>query len=88
MNDWQPIETAPRDGKPMLLWLIKPIDRNWTVSGLCDLVCIGFWQQGRWSSIEVQDCGSMGGEYTGWMSDWCPLDVRASHWMPLPEPPK
>jgi hypothetical protein len=25
MIDWQPIETAPRDGTPLLLWLPAPI---------------------------------------------------------------
>jgi hypothetical protein len=84
---WQPIATATKDGKPILLWLSSPIDRNYTVSGLCDNICIGFWQHGRWCSIEIQDCGSMGGEETGWMPDWCPLDVDASHWMPLPNAP-
>ena len=85
---WQPIETAPKDGRPVLLWLERKISRNYTVSGLCDLLVIGFWQHGRWVSIEVEDCGSMGGELTGWMADWCPLDVSPTHWMPLPPPPE
>ena len=84
---WQPIETAPKDGTPLLLALSKKADRNWTVSGLCDDLAIGFWQYGRWCSIEVQDCGSMGGELTGWMDDWCPIDLHPSHWQPLPVPP-
>jgi len=25
MIDWQPIETAPRDGTPLLLWLPAPL---------------------------------------------------------------
>lgn len=56
MSTWQPIETAPKD-KPILLWLSKKIDRNYTVSDLCDFLVIGFWQTGDWCSIETQDCG-------------------------------
>lgn len=88
MSEWQPIETAPKDGAPVLLWLKEPPDRNYMVSGLCDNIAIGFWLHGRWGSIEVEDCGSMGGELTGWMSDWSSIDLAPSHWMPLPEPPK
>jgi hypothetical protein len=75
---WQPIETAPKDGTPVLLWLKNKFDRNYTVMGLCDLIRIGFWQHRRWVTIEVEDC---------WMPDWCPLDVNPSHWRELPSPP-
>ena len=85
--DWQPIETAPRDGTPILMWLAKKIERHYPADGLCDNICIGLYHHGRWSAVEVEDCGSMGGEYTGWMSDWCHLDVAPTHWMPLPEAP-
>lgn len=86
MSEWQPIETAPKD-RPILLWLHSRVNRNYLVSGLCDLIAIGFWLHGRWQSIEVEDCGSMGGEYTGWMPDWCSIDLDPSHWMPLPDAP-
>lgn len=87
MSAWQTIETAPKDGTPLLLWLKKPVDRNYSVRGICDLFAIGFWMYDRWQSIEVEDAGSMGGEMTGWMSDWCSLDLVPTHWMPLPEQP-
>jgi len=85
--DWRPIETAPKDGTPVLLWLKDKCDRNYTVTGLCDYFSIGIWLYGRWNSIDVEDCGTMGGECTGWMPDWCCIAVNPSHWMPLPEPP-
>ncbi len=60
MNEWQPIETAPR-GKPVLLWRAP----EWFVA----------------AQIE--------GEFG---IGWCTPDgfevFRATHWMPLPEPPK
>lgn len=86
MSDWQLIETAPKDGSAILLWTSR-IERNYTVQGLCDNHAIGFWEHGRWQSIEVQDCGTMGSELTGWMEDWCPIDVQPTHWMPLPDAP-
>jgi hypothetical protein len=88
MREWQPIETAPKDGRPLLLALKSKPDRNYMVSDICPQHAIGLWQHARWQSIEVEDCGSMGGEYTGWMPDWVCLDLEPTHWMPLPEVPK
>jgi hypothetical protein len=87
-GEWRPIEAAPKDGSAIPLWLAKAPDRNYTVRGLCDDIAIGFWCYGGWKSIEVVDCGSMGGEYTGWMPDWVSLDLNPTHWMPLPEAPE
>lgn len=88
MAGWQDIETAPKDGSPMLLYLAKSICRNYIVDGLCDFYAIGWWNQGRWLSIDVLDCGSMGGELTGWMPDYVCLEISPTHWQPLPEPPE
>lgn len=87
MSKWKPIETAPKDGSAMLLFLKRKPDRNYLVRDICDNFAIGFWLHGRWQSIEVDECGSMGGEETGWMSDYVSLDLEPSHWMPLPNPP-
>lgn len=88
MNEWQPIETAPKDGTPLLLALSRKPDRNYMVYDICPRHAIGLWQHGRWQSIEVEDCGSMGGEETGWMPDCVCLDLDPTHWMPLPKPPE
>lgn len=85
---WQSINTAPKDGTPILLWLRRPVDRHYVASDKCPLTAIGFWDQHEWVSVETEDCGSMGGEYTGWMTDYQCLSVDPSHWMPIPAPPK
>ena len=88
-GDWRPMETAPRDGTPLLLWAPHTITsgRTHVVAGLCDEYAIGFWAYGCWKSLEIEDCGSMGGEFTGWMPDWVSLDLEPFLWMPLPAPP-
>lgn len=94
MPRWQPIETAPRGGKPVLLWLKKPMDeRRYVTEGKIPCITIGWdnagtGQKTRWVSVEVEDCGAMGGECTGWMHDWECIDIDPTHWMPLPEAPK
>lgn len=58
--DWQPIETAPWDGKPVLLW-----------------------RDGHHVAARISGAHGPG---------WCTPDgyevFRATHWMPLPAPPK
>lgn len=87
---WQPIETAPKDGTLLLLYLKEepngrrgyelPAEaKNWT---------LGFWTHRTWKSIETEDTGGMGGELTGWMPDYVCLDCNPSYWIPLPRPPR
>jgi hypothetical protein len=81
--DWQPIETAPKDGAVFLVYLPdgrpggRKDDRVW----LC-----------TWDSYT----DAQSGLFPGWIQ---PLNVVKSgsqpvyrlnptHWMPLPEPPK
>jgi hypothetical protein len=73
MNAWQPIETAPKDGTLVLLF------GGW--SEHCDA---GDIYVGRWCS--------MYGELTP--PSWCLAhydmmgdNLKATHWMPLPERP-
>ena len=60
--EWQPIETAPKDGTRVLL-----ARRDWLES-----MALGFWSDdlGEWKSV-------IGASFLG-----------ATHWAPLPEPPK
>lgn len=73
MTDWQPIETAPKDGTRILL-LGKEYGEP--------KVSIGAYQDNKvWS-----DESSTTDDGYGWYGhdNWSPTPT---HWMPLPEPP-
>lgn len=89
MSEWQTIETAPRDGTTVLLYTT------------CHGACEAWFSKGEWSQetpinpreysgsawvccddafqIEVEEYGPNGRRY---------YDGTATHWMPLPAPPK
>lgn len=71
MSEWQPIETAPRDGTYILLgWSVNP-----TKDGEFPKMSVGksidrdsgWWLTAGWASSTVQ--------------------MAPTHWMPLPPPP-
>jgi hypothetical protein len=74
MSEWQPIETAPKDGRAILL-----------------LPLHGFTATvGRWDDRYTRQWHAL---VAGEDANWSDLGGRdpifdASHWMPLPEPPK
>ena len=61
MSEWQPIETAPKDGTYVLLYEPRNDDHDYE---------IGFFECSEWFGPDHI--------YT----------IDATHWMPLPEPPK
>ena len=72
--NWQPIETAPKDGEMILVFerlsdtSMDPQDHNYSVA---------YWCDDRWvSPDEIPSKGSALDLYT------------ITHWMALPEPPK
>lgn len=78
-NEWQPIETAPRDGRALLLWGIYAGEIN----GIKDVqvIDVGYYSNGKSDYGSEGWWNSSGGDaYACW--------VRPTHWMPLPNPPK
>lgn len=71
-RQWQPIETAPKDGTPILIWQPGNPKHNF---GAADdnRYAIGYWRtwepNGGWGNRNQQT-------------------VISTHWMPLPQPPK
>lgn len=78
MSEWQPIETAPRDGTEILA--VYVCDFNGTIGADYSIVR---WEQSTWRAqadgqraIEAQ-----GDTYTDY------IEPFVTHWMPLPPPP-
>lgn len=76
MNAWQPIETAPKDFTPVLLWWNAPIGRPSVV--LARWCCRTHVHLSRPHACPTEpDCAMGWDSYAGEMT----------HWMPLPDPP-
>jgi hypothetical protein len=81
MSEWKPIETAPLNGTPLLLY--APGVTSWNrAAGMPDIV-VGVWVGNGWHS-DIGDV-SQGYESTGayFEHEW----LRPTHWMALPAPP-
>jgi hypothetical protein len=80
MTDWQPIETAPKDGRKILL--LEPFEYKDDYS---ECLSIGFWGSGylknpkRWCNWH-----DSGDHYC----DYFASVYNPTHWAELPEPPK
>jgi len=79
MSEWQPIATAPKDGRRILLWDAR---KNVVVSG-------------SWHSDSGRDDpGGYEPPWSWWVADEDVImwdsgpDDHPTHWMSLPEPPK
>ena len=76
---WQPIETAPKDGRNLLLWMDRKDYRP-------DFPCIGRWSctdmKHKFSSVLRCDGACKMAWETGFHGD------PPTHWMPLPPPPE
>lgn len=72
MSEWQPIETAPRDGSDILLWLAASND---PADPIGEMV-VGYWlAYARAFSFAVD----INGKHI--------VAGSPTHWMPLPKPP-
>lgn len=72
MSEWQPIETAPNDGR----WVIVAIEYDtlddYPFCGVCQ------FRRGQWQILVDEN--------TNYLSDTS--FGSPTHWMPLPNPPK
>ena len=96
MAEWQPIETAPKDGRAVLL-LSVPYEMDAGPNGKCQIaakVAIGHWFAQGTSWVDELGRADSDNAYTlavtgvwfsggGWFQ---PNEV--SHWQPLPDPPE
>jgi hypothetical protein len=79
MADWQPIETAPKDGSRIDGWAVNTV-RPENVPGRYSNM---WWEDGEWvigqryQPFPIEAPIAATGE---------PV-VKLTHWMPLPEPP-
>lgn len=82
--EWQPIETAPRDGTSILVWQGPAYDPLWAIV---------YWQEGQnlrpygeqLTEAEIADAAESGWEV--WHSSSLTKAKWPTHWMPLPTPP-
>lgn len=71
--EWQPIETAPRDGTLVLVIMVTP-ERTYAPA-------VGWWCEETGSFEYCETCVEEGVRYAH--DPW-----QVTHWMQLPEPPK
>lgn len=85
---WQPIETAPKDGTSILIFTTGKFWRDgwsdedgWRHKNEKPHVLEAFWSK-KWYNHDIG----------GWMPANCDEEYgqlyEATHWMPMPEPPK
>lgn len=79
MGDWQPIETAPKDGTRLMLWTTTRIDPDdiQYIETICDrdhldMIQLGFWNEYAFGGAPAWEVRLIG---------------KPTHWMPLPPPP-
>jgi hypothetical protein len=90
MSEWQPIEAAPKDGRPVLVW----DGSDWSVAewsySFRDARPYWLRELGPiYKGVPIDDVGNWicraGGE---WAAEGDDLSyIEPTHWMPLPDPP-
>ena len=91
MAEWQPIETAPRDGTLILGWTDVGVDYD----GKGPRLLLIRWRQSEYEDwiTERPDENTVVKrrrihDTSGWISEADEYSVKPTHWMPLPDPPK
>ena len=73
---WQPIETAPKDGTPIL------------GARVCEYMDGSTYMDGAIVMYERDGIGHTGWAYMGFLVSMVGSDVAPTHWLPLPAPPE
>ena len=78
MIEWQPIETAPKDGTDILVYM-PDVNLHGTPAFYQWCIVVAYWERhfDKWSTSHVSGCD--------WDEDL--VSNYATHWMPLPKPP-
>ena len=90
MTNWKPIDTAPKDGTKVDLWVVDEYIKNKQPKN-GERICDAWWVEGQYISSKKTN-------YTGWVyyngNNTCAVEHGfvggaryATHWIPLPDPP-
>jgi len=83
---WQGMESAPKDGKPVLL-AIEPIDSyvllGWRPERFVAMA-IGWWSGSEWSSALMEEGTADSEGHSSPMA----ISINPTHWAPLPRAPQ
>lgn len=99
MNDWMPIDTAPRDGSAMLLYVPEavsatgysemPPSARHVVIGWHGFNCDDYPKEKPSWVCSYEDTQTFqGSEYTGSWTEYSWQTVSPTHWMPIPGAPQ
>jgi hypothetical protein len=94
---WHPIETAPKDGTPVLVVCALAIERDeyLEVPDLVKRLAIAWWgdvtphygPRGVWVTAEVRSDYVENGPETGGSIERELVAIVPTHWLPIPKPP-
>lgn len=87
-NKWQPIETAPKDGTMIDLWLgDEEFPRREVDCSFREPTDGEYWSRGTEFPEEHSPEEGLYNDEAGWF-DCFGNKLQPTHWMPLPQPPK